>query len=84
MSDKQIIVTCNNCEDLLAFSDAMTQEEAEAKRSKLVMNPFGAPSCKKCRDLEPYSDINLNHTVSIVDFDTNRVLPSSTPKPTGI
>lgn len=72
MRDKQIIVTCDGCKDLIAFSQAMTQEEAEVKKGRLVINPFGAPRCRKCVGVEPYSDINLAHTVEIVDFDPAR------------
>ena len=71
---KQIVVTCSQCRDVLAFSKAMTQKEAEGKRSGLAMNPFGAPRCKKCKGLEPYSDINLMHKIEVENYNKNLAL----------
>lgn len=65
---------CDNCKRLLAFSDAMGKTEAEKKKSKLVMNSFGAPRCKnkKCKSVEPYRDINLMHIIEVVNYDKGR------------
>lgn len=60
----QIVVTCDGCKGVMASSDEMAREEAERMKSRLVMNPFGAPRCKACK-IEPYSDINLAHTITI-------------------
>lgn len=57
---------CDNCKGEMARSVIMTKEEAEKNKGKLAMNPFGAPRCQKCKDVEPYSDINLMHTISVV------------------
>ncbi len=79
---KQIIVTCDNCHRLMAFSGAMGEEDAKEKKSRLTINPFGAPRCKDCKSVEPYSDINLMHTISIVDFKEERSFENPLiPKP---
>lgn len=62
----QIVVTCDGCNGEMVRSVIMTKEEAERLKSRLVMNPFGAPRCSNCKNLEPYSDINLAHTISII------------------
>lgn len=70
---KQIIVTCDQCKKIMAMSDPMTLEEAQRMKSRLVMSPFGAPRCDTCK-VEPYSDINLAHTIEVVDFSKKRKL----------
>jgi len=70
---KQLVVTCDECKGVIALSREMTKEEAEKARPMLAINPFGAPRCKKCK-IEPYSDINLMHTIHIEDFDKDRTL----------
>lgn len=65
-NEYQIVVTCDGCKGEMARSVIMTKEEAENNKRKLVMNPFGAPKCKICKGLEPYNDINLMHTLNIV------------------
>lgn len=72
--EKQIVVTCDNCKSLMAFSESMGENEANELKSRLAMNPFGAPRCKKCEGTEPYSDINLAHTIAVVDFMPDRQL----------
>ena len=67
----QIVVTCDGCKGEMARSLAMTEEKANTMKSKLVMNPFGAPRCKNCKDVEPYSDINLAHTLTVVPVGPN-------------
>ena len=74
LKNKQVIVTCNNCHDLMGYTKAMSEEDAKKLKSKLVINPFGAPRCKKCKGIEPYNDINLAHTIEVVDFDSKRKL----------
>lgn len=68
---KQIIVICDGCSEIIAFSGEMPQEEAERLKSRITINPFGAPRCDKCR-VEPYSDINLAHTILITQFSPVR------------
>lgn len=72
---KQLVVTCDGCRGIIAFSDAMDSEEAARKKSSLTMNPFGAPRCRRCK-IEPYSDISLMHTIEIRDFDESVELAS--------
>lgn len=78
----QIVVTCDKCRDVLAFSDEMPQEEAEQLKRRLTMSVFGAPRCKKCRNIEPYSDISMMHTTAVLPYNKNVKIgaPLSLPK----
>lgn len=68
----QILVTCDNCKGEMARSDTMKKEEAKSYKSRLVMNPFGAPKCSTCKGIEPYSDINLMHTITVVPAPSSK------------
>lgn len=60
------------------MSDEMEEVEASRLKTRLLINPIGAPKCDVCK-IEPYSDINLMHTIEVVDFEPERKLPI-TPK----
>ena len=69
----KIVVTCDGCKKVMAYSDPMEKEAAEQKKSRLVMNPFGAPRCDTCK-VEPYTDINLAHTITIEPVSPKEII----------
>lgn len=61
----EILVTCDACGGEMARSQPMSKDAAESLKRRLSINPFGAPRCSDCKNLEPYSDINLMHTITV-------------------
>jgi hypothetical protein len=58
----KIAVICTNCDEVIIESIEMSREEAEKILPKLdLTGVFNAPRCKKCKNFEPYDDINVGH-----------------------
>lgn len=64
----KIIVKCINCNTKIIESIALSKKYAEEMLPKLnITSMFNAPKCEKCKNLEPYNDITLNHELLIVN-----------------